>query len=692
MPSSKKKKPASAAKPNLRSHVDPSPTRGDKSRDSVTPPLQRDSSNKDGGDDVSPPLNQRVNPLSSLQRDASGDSESDEEGINFGSPGYEIAAEECLAAIEVTHPEIPLTDAMRRKFKSMYPTLLAKGYDDDAAVLYMYKEIADGHDYIPLLEGLPKLFPPPKSYDVSTQNNGRLQNVITVFGQAIAGIDKGKVKADLSPNVVEGKIVQGFGKTFHSGMEHALEPVFQAGILNKANLPRMEQFQELTASGAAVAILGRSILPESHYAFERAPTRDDDDDIDEVDFGASLEELVASARNKASTNVKSRVKRATGHFRPNLFFTTPDKITTKYLKNFTQFVHNYKERMPIPFEFRYSLAILNEFSKFVLAYFRVVIAAFPSLYVGIDEYLNVAEGELLNVVRHPKSHGSFLEYRAIMEFNYSYIYLLPTLVDFIVNSTSNEVNSVVLAGFGDQIGDIFKYKLRTNISIHGQVVKFHQMVYDARQFCRMRDGEENAALADKLMLAISESQFNGLTNSFKNPNNRLALQEILRMFLDNKFDTLLDVAQKVQQLTQDGSLSPEVAAAKPFALVASGVPVEQHQSSKLKPCFEFQKTGACSRGNSCRFHHNAPVATSAPVVSQLPVTTDNSTNKIKDYTEHFDSTLLFYRMYKYLHQSGALAPQVKIGNIFRRVQIIVNGTVMEGVTLQRNNTRFRGDQ
>jgi len=196
MPSSKKKKPASAAKPNLRSHVDPLPTRGDKSRDSVTPPLQRDSSNKYGGDDVFPPLNQRVNPLSSLQRDASGDSESDEEGIRFRSPGYEIAAEECLAAIEVAHPEIPLTDAMRCQFKSMYPTLLAKGYDDDAAVLYMYREISDGHDYIPMLEALPKLFPPPKSYDLSTQNNGRLQNVINVFGQAIAGIDKGKVKAD----------------------------------------------------------------------------------------------------------------------------------------------------------------------------------------------------------------------------------------------------------------------------------------------------------------------------------------------------------------------------------------------------------------------------------------------------------------------------------------------------------------
>jgi len=636
MPSARKKKSAaSTAASDLKSSRE-SPSGGDISRGTRLPPAGSDSSNPSGDGDVTPPLKQVQNPLSSLQRDSSDNSESEEEGFHFRSETYTAAAEECLAAIEAAQPEMSLTDSMRRRFMLMYPTMIAKGYDDDSAFIYIAREISLGHAHIPLLEALPKLFPAPKSYDVSAQNNGRLQFAIETFGAAVAGLDKNKVKANLSKCIDQGKIVQGFGKLFHSGFENGLEPVFHAGILNKANLPRMEQFQELTACGAAVAILGRSILAESYFAFERSPTHDDSDDEDDVEIGASMEDLVAARRNKvSSSNVKTQVKRSTGHFRPSMYFTTDEKTSTKYLKNLTQFVQNYKECMHVPFEFRYSLAILNEFSKYVLAYFRVVIAAFPFLFVGVDEFLTSAEGELLKVVRYPKCHGSFYEYRAIMEFNYSYIYLLPTLVKYIVQATSNEETSAVLPGFGDQIGDIFKYRLKSTTALYPQVVKFHRMIFDARQFCRMRDSDENTALDEKLMLTVSESQFNGLSSIVQNPNNRSAIHEIKRMLRENEFNTLQDVALKVQEFTQDGSLTPELASTMPLALVASVAPVQSHQASS-KLCFEFQKTGSCRRGAQCRFKHNGSVTSNADVGPQLPVSTADTQHKLDDYIAHFE--------------------------------------------------------
>lgn len=42
-------------------------------------------------------------------------------------------------------------------------------------------------------------------------------------------------------------------------------------------------------------------------------------------------------------------------------------------------------------------------------------------------------------------------------------------------------------------------------------------------------------------------------------------------------------------------------------------------------------------------------------------------------------------MYKYLIKVGALPSDVKIGHIFRRVQITVNGSILEGITLTRND-------
>ena len=686
MPSPKKKKSAPTASHNLRSQVDSSPSGGDKSRDSVSPPVARESSNLDGSD-VFPPQDPQGNPLSSLQRGApSGDSGSEDGEIQFGLSDKEEAAEECLAAIEAAHPEFCLDDEMRSEFKSMYLYLVKQGYDD-SALIGVIKMISEGAMPDFLREKLVKLFPPPKSVEVNSQNETAVTGIKNSFAKI--QVDEAKLNAKLRPHIVGKKTRQGFSKAADSALHELAEPLIQAGILT-ARLPTISQMQDLTPMGMAVSILGKSILPESQYAFEQKPVGDINGS---VKMCASVKERVQATRNgpNPSEDHKSKIARTTGNSRPREYFTESSEPVAEYLETLAQFVQNHKDRIPIPFEFRIAMATLNEFSKLLLKFLRAMIKCVDFLFIGVGEYMDDAVQELQNVLRHPNSYGSFVEYRVVSEYNFCFVHLLPDLVDHMVNvMQTSEETSYVLPNACDPIAQIYGFKFKESMDLYTQLVDILRLIYEARKYVSLRSAKEHPALCDIWMLHLLESIFNGL--NYSNPNNRQAQQEILRLLLSGEIENLVDLSSKVGRLTQDGSLTPESSKA-PRALVATGqaavVDVPQQHSIKKKPCFKFRDSGYCELGDSCDYSHDlASVKSTVKSSSQVPAAPapDAGQQLIKtdSYKKHFEDTKFLYQLYKGLIEHGLTT--TKIGNIFRRVQISVNGEILEGITLMRDPT------
>jgi len=611
--------------------------------------------------------------------------------IHFGMDSRAVHEEEAierLLSIESKHDFMsnPITDGNRHDFKKLYPDLIEHGYDE-AALAGMLRVLAQGCTLEHLQEVVPMLSSTTVKELSGLQVNA-LKAVIDSFQKV--EIDKTEIKQVMGGFVRDRNVLQGFNGATNGLVKKFLKPVIEDGTINVGGLPPIENMNDFTASGLAVLLNGAGLLPENVFAVAANPIQGE---LDDVNLGASVEELVNSKRASPDVTLDytNKVKRVTGYARPSLYLTTGSKVQVNYMKALTQFIQNFKERIPIPFDFRMGLAVLNEFSKFMLQFFRAVIEVFPDLFIGKGEFLDEALGVLTQVIKHPYGHASFLEHRAISTSGYSSIHILPTVVKCLNEVMKGSEDNGVVPNFGKPIGLIYLTKFLEHIDLYAQIVKFIEMVANARKLATPPRGQLAAihsALSEGNMVQLLEAIINALV--YEESNNRRAIQELMRKMRTGLLATLHAVSAEVQQLTQDGSLKPEQRqSAAPRALSATTVDAGAAQTGQLT-CFKWKETGSCARGNNCRYVHGGDVpatkkSSSGDAQHQAASSTSQDIKEVARYKKHFEETKQLFQLFKGIFQLELFSAASKIGYLFRRVQVDVNGQRLVGIALKRND-------
>ena len=563
-----------------------------------------------------------------------------------------------------------LSDQLRRDFNKLFPDLLEAGFNKKDLLLVI-GIMHLGGTYDLLGDTFPKLLQAGISKDLTAHQITLLKQKTDLLKDLT--VDPMEVAQALRPYVQNGKVVQGFSHALNRLFKSYFESIVD-DMVNVSALPPLERMNELSLSGLMALLTGRKTLPEDSFAISDEDSFDDWGAEDSSTAVQSLDAHVQQERDATDSGVDYHRKLAsiTNNSRRTLYFNNDasSAYDAKYLKLFTRFMEKNAGRIQTPFAYILGMGVLNEISRFMVTFLKVVIKEFPFLFVGTLDYLKKAQSGIGAVKKHPNGHALAHEFAAISIGRFNSVYLLPAVVEIFEKVMKG--TGVAYSNFGSPIADLYSTIFSTEVALHSQLVTVKETVAALSLTVQGPDGSLHGALNPSEVFQLVGSFM--MKMSFVDAVNRAAMQEIFEKIRNSSISTLSSLIDEVERLTQAGRLTPE-----PSRSVSSSAMVAVTEPQNI--CFNWQRAQSCYRGAGCPYRHEG--GAQQPVRSTAGVQNSQDAKEVKRYMDHFEEMDYVCRLFMGIFKENKFS-NYRIGHYFRRVSLDVRGQILQGFAFQRD--------